>query len=143
MNIYILLIKSVVFLCRFLSRNYTENPGWGVALGWAVGALEGAFTGKLAASALAAMNPLYHPYAAPELTSPHPPSPDSNYHGHPGTGGSHLHPQMHRVSSNGHGIGPLGWFKFFLNQVTSFYMLFYFLYTADVETRESIVFMLK
>lgn len=53
------------------------------------------------------MNPHYHPYGGPELTSPHPPSPDnSNYAGHPGPGGPHGHPHMH--PSNGHGIGPLG-----------------------------------
>jgi hypothetical protein len=70
-----------------------------------VSASEGAITGKLAASALAAMNPHYHPYGAPELTSPHPPSPDNNnYHGHPGPGG----PQLRMHQSNGHGIGPLG-----------------------------------
>jgi hypothetical protein len=70
-----------------------------------VSASEGAITGKLAASALAAMNPHYHPYGAPELTSPHPPSPDNNnYHGHAGPGG----PQLRMHQSNGHGIGPLG-----------------------------------
>ena len=70
-----------------------------------VGAPEGAITGKLAASALAAMNPHYHSYGGPELTSPHPPSPDNNnYHAHPGPGG----PQLRMHQSNGHGIGPLG-----------------------------------
>ncbi|XP_018566068.1 LIM domain only protein 3 isoform X2 [Anoplophora glabripennis] len=50
------------------------------------------------------MNPHYHPYGGPELTSPHPPSPDNNnYHGHPGPGGPHnrMHP------TNGHAIGTL------------------------------------
>ncbi|XP_018335770.2 LIM domain transcription factor LMO4-B [Agrilus planipennis] len=47
------------------------------------------------------MNPHYHPYGAgPELTSPHPPSPD-NY---PSSHGPH----PHMLSSNGHGIGLLG-----------------------------------
>lgn len=51
------------------------------------------------------MNPHYHPYGGPELTSPHPPSPDNNnYHGHPGPGGPPL--RMHQ--SNGHAIDPLG-----------------------------------
>ncbi|KAJ8917441.1 hypothetical protein NQ315_005488 [Exocentrus adspersus] len=51
------------------------------------------------------MNPHYHPYGGPELTSPHPPSPDNGaYHGHPGPGGPHgrMHP------TNGHAIGTLG-----------------------------------
>lgn len=53
------------------------------------------------------MNPHYHPYGGPELTSPHPPSPDNNnYPGHSGPGGPHGHPHMH--PSNGHGIGSLG-----------------------------------
>jgi hypothetical protein len=46
---------------------------------------------KLAASI--AMNPHYHPY--PDLSSPHPPSPDNNY---PSLTGHH----------NGHGGGPMG-----------------------------------
>lgn len=66
-----------------------------------------ATTVKLAASTLTAMNPHYHPYGGPELTSPHPPSPDNNnYSGHPGPGGPHGHPHMH--PSNGHSIGSLG-----------------------------------
>ncbi|GJQ67227.1 hypothetical protein Trydic_g8133 [Trypoxylus dichotomus] len=49
------------------------------------------------------MNTHFHSYGGPELTSPHPPSPDNNnYHGHPGPGGPHMHP------SNGHSMGPLG-----------------------------------
>ncbi|XP_072396723.1 LIM domain only protein 3 [Diabrotica undecimpunctata] len=52
------------------------------------------------------MNPHYHPYGGPELTSPHPPSPDnSNYHGHPGPGGP-PHARMH--ATNGHPIGTIG-----------------------------------
>lgn len=72
-------------------------------------------TVKLAASALASMNPHYHPYGAAELTSPpHPPSPDNNnYHGHPGAGGP---PPNHSrmMATNGHGIGPLGKSSFLL-----------------------------
>lgn len=53
------------------------------------------------------MNPHYHPYGGPELTSPHPPSPDNNnYHGHGGPGGGPPHNRMHPI--NGHAIGPLG-----------------------------------
>ncbi|CAG9814254.1 unnamed protein product [Phaedon cochleariae] len=60
---------------------------------------------KLAASALAAMNPHYHPYGGgPELTSPHPPSPDSGYHGHQGAPMSN-HGRMH--PANGHPIGTI------------------------------------
>ncbi|XP_017783625.1 PREDICTED: LIM domain transcription factor LMO4-B isoform X1 [Nicrophorus vespilloides] len=49
------------------------------------------------------MNPHYHPYGGPELTSPHPPSPDNNnYHsGHPPSGPPHMHP------TNGHTMGPI------------------------------------
>nr|XP_023012774.1 uncharacterized histidine-rich protein DDB_G0274557-like [Leptinotarsa decemlineata] len=47
----------------------------------------------------------YHPYGGPELTSPHPPSPDNNnYHGHPGAPPPHA--RMH--PTNGHPIGTLG-----------------------------------
>ncbi|XP_022911670.1 LIM domain only protein 3 [Onthophagus taurus] len=47
------------------------------------------------------MNTHFHSYGGPELTSPHPPSPDNNNYQHPGPG-PHMHP------TNGHSMGPLG-----------------------------------
>lgn len=69
-----------------------------VLIGWAWG--DPAAPGlKLAAGALAAMNPHYHPYS--ELSSPHPPSPDGgpypSLNGHPPAGYA---PHPHHASQH-------------------------------------------